>query len=88
MARKIIRLEVPVEDKNFNFNLSGEVLFVDSTKMEVVEMWVESFSDRTTRQRKFRVFGTGQIIPDDAIYVGTTTRAPEGQVWHLFEVLS
>jgi len=47
-------------------------------------MWVELTPQFGVMQRQFRVYGTGQQIPDDAEYLATWQQPPF--VWHLYEV--
>lgn len=49
------------------------------------ELIRETFHDVPTKplRRRFRVFGTGQLI-DEGLYVGTTYAAGGSLVWHLF----
>jgi hypothetical protein len=55
--------------------------------IHVVEFWAEHNPDEhDERPRTFQVFGTGQPLPDDAHWVGTCDRTPDGLVWHLYEI--
>lgn len=101
MARMMHRYEVPVDDRAHTFSLMRSST---PTRVEIcpgnpsiVEFWIEHDGDQPLAERHFRVFGTGQRLPDDAWLVGTTGRyvspaaAPFGfltgsLVWHLFEV--
>lgn len=51
-------------------------------------VWVEVpgdvISTTACARRRFRVFGTGHMIPEGAVYIGTCM---DGEfVWHLYEV--
>ena len=88
MSTRIFRYEVPVDDEWHEINLQFDPLSVDCRALDVVEFWAfdEPFGPPKT-QRRFRVFGTGQVLPEDepCSYVGTAI-APGGQlVWHLME---
>jgi hypothetical protein len=86
VANAIFRYEVPVDDEWHALQLSGPVLHVDvRLRPNVVEVWALS----TNRQgpeltQHFRVFGTGQPLPDGVRHVGTAL-VPGGLVWHLME---
>lgn len=85
MPLTIYRYEVPVDDQWHELRLSGDLLHIAARKADTVELW--AFSDGSPgATRAFRVFGTGQPLPDDATigYQGTTL-APSGLVWHLFD---
>lgn len=47
-------------------------------------LWVEVRHQAESAEHRFRWFGTGHPIPDDALYVGTLQEGPF--VWHLYEV--
>lgn len=80
----VYRYEVPVDDQWHAMQLSGPVVHVDCRNPRVVELWALSTSEPST-MRGFRVFGTGQPLPDKVKHVGTAV-APGGQlVWHLME---
>lgn len=81
----IYRYEVPVDDQWHELQLSGAVLHVDCRDPRVVELWALS-SGGPTVTHNFRVYGTGQPLPDRlTCHVGTAI-TPGGQlVWHLME---
>jgi len=84
VADAIWRHEVPVDDRWHPLQLSGEILHVDCRNVHVVEVWARH-TDRPQTTRSFRVYGTGQPLPDNLEHVGTAL-APGGQlVWHLME---
>jgi hypothetical protein len=80
-VRQVNRYEVPVDDQPHGHELSGSLLGVAAQSADVVEFWAEA-GDGIGVTRQFRVFDTGQPIPDDARWVGTTS----GTVLHLYEV--
>ena len=83
MTGQIFRYEVPVDDRWHEIAGCGTPLHVDCRDPWTVEFWAWQREDLPAR--RFRVFGTGQLIPDGTHYRGTTI-APGGQlVWHLIE---
>jgi hypothetical protein len=82
-VRAIHRHEVPVDDQWHTLALTGDVLHVATRNSHIVEIWT-SHGDKTA-ERSFRVFATGQPLPDELNYIGTAI-APGGHlVWHLME---
>lgn len=97
MTRRILRYEVPIDDRRHTVELkagAAVVLVAASARhIDRVEFWAEGELDDRTAQpigpleaRTFEVFGTGHSLPDDAVWRGTTGRTPEGLVWHLMEL--
>lgn len=88
--RSVYRYEVPIDGQRHSFELIGDPLAVamvpTATRQAVVEFWSEFEDERSVKTRWFQVFGTGQAIPDDAVWRGTTARL-NGLVWHLYEVM-
>lgn len=87
------RYQVPVDDEWHTIHLHAEPVAVANNpdSADVVDFYAESLAgpDRdyvTGRYRQFRVFGTGQPLPDDARHVGTAPRHEIGVVWHLYEL--
>lgn len=84
MADAIWRYEIPVDDRWHPLQLSGEILHVGCRNPHAVEVWARH-TDGASDIRSFRVYGTGQSMPDNLEHVGTAL-APGGQlVWHLME---
>lgn len=79
---KIYRYEVPVDDKWYVHELSGGIKHVACRRHGVVEFWALHSGGPTIR-RAFRVFGTGQPLPDLVEHRGTALDG--GFVWHLME---
>lgn len=85
-APTIHRYEVPVDDQWHALELSGAILHVASRRPEVVEVW--ALVAGPEMRREFRVFGTGQPLPEDIdvhMYRGTALAADGRLVWHLWE---
>jgi hypothetical protein len=85
MPLAIHRYEIPVDDQWHTISLSGDVLHIAARRSDTVELW--AFSDGSAGATcAFRVFGTGQPLPDDsALHYRGTALAPHGLVWHLFD---
>lgn len=85
VTRSIFRYEVPVDDLWHAHDLSGAVLHVDCRDEQVVEFWALHSGGPTVR-RWFRVYGTGQQLPEGRLQHRGTVIAPGGRlVWHLVE---
>jgi hypothetical protein len=85
VSGNILRYEIPVDDQWHPLQLSGDIVHVDSRNPRVVELW--AISGGPTATRGFRVFGTGQPLPDNVKHIGTAI-PPGGQlVWHLLEMV-
>ena len=81
----IFRYEVPVDDAWHTLTLSGPVLHVAARTPETVEVWALS-TDGPTTERRMRVFGTGQPLPDQPLdHIGTAFAAEGRLVWHVME---
>lgn len=77
--------EVRVNNADHEFELTGPILSVGCRHTDAVEFWALHRGGATTHVRTFRVFGTGQSVPEDWMHVGTV-RNPDGVfAWHLFE---
>lgn len=93
MADRMFRYRVSVNDEPHQFELSSDPLHVEAGRWGVhpqgphfVDFWTINVDGAPQRSRSFQVFGTGQPLPEDAKYIGTTARTDEGAVWHLFEL--
>lgn len=94
MAKRVLRFPVPVSNDPQQVHIpdDAEILHVDTKTFGFVDVWVETNGATETVVRTFQVFSTGDNIPEDAMYVGTTLNRVEtfGQlmataVWHLYE---
>ncbi len=81
---RVLRYEVPVDDRVHGHRLTGKVLHVASREPQLVEFW--ALADiRAPVVRFFRVYATGQPIPTAVDYVGTCfDGSGRALVWHLF----
>lgn len=85
-AQRILRYEVPVDDRDHWVDLPGPIMHVATRRADVVEIWASTIGTPTIR--RFRVFGTGQEIPLSASYVATAIVPGGAFVWHLVELPS
>ena len=85
MTTRIYRYEVPVDDRWHIFKC-GPPLHVACRNPDVVEFWARPRNEDTDEfvdPQHFRVYGTGQEIPDEVRYVGTAIEPGGSLVWHL-----
>lgn len=87
MSRAVYKYEIPVDDqwRDIPTPLPARIVHVacTTTGYGVVYVWAEvTPGSADTATRKMRVFGTGQPIPDGAVYVGTAPAGPF--VWHVY----
>lgn len=85
--KSVYRYQVPVDDQWHEHNLIGAILHVHCRTVDVVEFWALSTAG-VPMTRSFRVFGTGQGIPDATEWRGTALSPGEQLVWHLFEAIA
>ena len=94
MNRRMLRHWVLVNDRPQDLHVGDPVhvaaaqLGVGPNAQHIVEFWAEgTLDDLDLPERTFQVFGTGQPLPHNAVWIGTTDRTSEGLVWHLYELL-
>ena len=86
MSRTVRRYCVSLDGLT-DVRLTGDPLAVAARDdSAVVEFWAEHDTGAPETVRTFIIVGTGQPIPDSAVYVGTAPRTRYGLVWHLFEL--
>lgn len=79
---RILRFEVPVDDRWHEVPAASPPLHVACRKLDVVEFWAFGVTE-DIRSQKYRVFGTGHPLDDAVNYVGTALAPGGGLVWHL-----
>ena len=85
--RQVFRYTVPVDDRPHVIHLTSDPLHVaNGVTLDEVEFWAEHDMDAPEYPAAFQVAGTGQPLPDGALYVGTAPRTREGLVWHLYRL--
>ena len=86
MTRVMYRYQVGL-DGPVTIGLTSDPVAVGALAYSAgVEFWAEHDDAKPEIRRAFVIVGTGHRIPDQAVYVGTAPRTPEGLVWHLYEV--
>lgn len=88
--RSVYRYEIPVDDQWWFIELSGPIIHVATREARCVEIW--ALTGDEPKARSFRVFGTGQPLPDDnkpdcLAHVGSAVVPGGALVWHLFEAV-
>ena len=86
------RLEIGTEVQEIRLPEEGNVLRVDYIQQErLIYMWVEvdadTVIDTPKEVRRFKVFTTGNGIPDNAVYIGTTLDALKPEAFHVYELV-
>lgn len=82
---RIFRHGVPVDEQWHTLFPVTDPLSVGCRDRSVVEFWSWEPHGDSASWRFFRVYGTGQEIPENVKHWGTAV-APDGfLVWHLFE---
>ena len=83
----VISKEAHVIDLPENANIIHVEYLVSK---RAIYMWVEVPADMMApkQPREFRVFLTGDGIPSDASYLGTTIDQHLSEVYHVYEMLS
>lgn len=86
--RRMYRYTVPVDNEAHEVEMSSttDPVAVAASDGLRVEFWAECLRRAPQARRSFRVFGTGDPLPDDARWAGTCARTSDGLVWHLYEV--
>jgi hypothetical protein len=81
----VFRYEVPIDDVWHDIELTGPVVKVAcrESNRRVVQFWALDGAGSPYTGR-FRVFGTGDEVPDNVVYKGTGIAEP--YAWHLFEL--
>lgn len=49
-------------------------------------MWLEQYPEYDKRKATFRIFATGEPIPDRAFWVGSCITHNGAGVWHLYQI--
>jgi hypothetical protein len=87
MTRRILRYEIPVDGRWHQVTRPrGPIVHVAARTPHTVEMWALAGADDPplTLTCSYRVFGTGEDLPDEAArHIGTALAAEGRLVWHL-----
>lgn len=85
-VRQMFRYTVPVDDRSWAFDLTGDpVAVANGYMLDEVDFWAEHTEGAPKKARRFQVFGTGHSLPPGARHVGTCLRSA-GLIWHLYEL--
>lgn len=89
--RTIHKFEVPISKEVQNIDLpeSANIIHVEYLMpRRTIYMWAEVPADMTVSKvsRQFRVFATGDGIPDNASYLGTTIDQYLPEAYHVYEL--
>lgn len=85
------RLDLISEVQELRLPADAVVRSVDYTLQDrAVMVWVEvdadTVIDEKTGARRFKVFHTGDGIPDHAVYVGSTLNHLKPEAYHVYEL--
>jgi hypothetical protein len=66
----------------------GAKILAAQSQRENIVIWAMIDPSAEHERRRFTVYGTGGLLPDDpGVYIGTAQQADGALVWHLFEVV-
>lgn len=93
MSRHVEQNWVLAGGRASHARVAGEILFASAgefdlkdRKKTVVQFWFEvDLEGPQPPRRTFQAFGTGQEIPDGAVWC-KSVKAPDGLAWHLYEL--
>ncbi|MFE0472729.1 hypothetical protein ACFW2V_14040 [Streptomyces sp. NPDC058947] len=91
--RRMLHHQIHLNGYPQKMRVEGMIYHVESKRLgvhpdgpQVIEVWSEgSLFGPIPPERTFQAFGTGEALPDDAVYQ-KSVRAPDGTMWHLFEL--
>ena len=73
----------PASTQPLDLPAGAEVLHVGEQYMGI-QLWAKVDPNAEPETRFFRIYGTGQTLPDDAVHLGTVQMNPF--IWHVFEL--
>jgi hypothetical protein len=82
----IHKYQIPVDGNLHSIDITGPVIHVEAASDTLVNMWAISGLVSIPEKVHYCVVSTGNELPKNAVHVGTTSRTPNGFVWHLIEV--
>lgn len=88
MSFKIVPHQVPKTGLPRAIRLTGPILYVSNSShdLSTLDLYAVSRDDAPVQERAFKVYLTGEEIPDTANHVATIVTEYNGIVYHLFEV--
>jgi len=89
MSRRILKWDVPVDDREHEIG-GGPVVHVASQygKIDEVQVWTHEAAAGTPQfvTRGVRIYGTGQVLPEQSNPIGSAVVADGALVWHVVEL--
>lgn len=90
--RTIHKFEVAINKEVQTIDMPDELRFLHAEYLlhkRSISLWVEVPADMTVRKQphRFRVFSTGDGIPDSAVHIGTCVDQYLPESYHLYELL-
>lgn len=82
--QRVLKWDIPVDDTP---HIAGAypVFVVCQDTYETVQLWTLDNGDGHV-DTPYQVFGTGQPVPDGAVYVGTAPAMGGKLIWHVFDM--
>lgn len=85
----VLRWTVPIDGAWHELVYAGHIVHVATRIDDVIELWTLANPGRPMAAHRFRVFGTGHLIPAaDYLHWGTAFTHGGLLVWHLIEDVS
>lgn len=84
--RKIRRHRILSDDRAHVIGLTSDPLGVAADSEVALVFWSEYSTERPESQRVFRVFATGEDVPEYAKYIGTVYKEGDLFARHLYEL--
>lgn len=84
MAQRVLKWDIPVDDEPHMAGAYPVHVMCQDT-YETVQIWTLDAGDGH-RDTPYQVFGTGQPVPDGAVYVGTAPALKGQLIWHIFDM--
>lgn len=86
--KRVLKWNVPVDDHDHPIG-GGPVVHVgcQTGVVDVVQVWTEEPVPGVRGQRRVRVYGTGQPIPEGDVHIGSViapVTPPKTLVWHVY----
>ena len=88
MSFKIVLHQVPKTGNSKTIKLSGAILHVSNSPLDLstLDLFAMHHANAEPQERAFKVYLTGEEIPDTANHVSTIVTEYNGIVYHLFDV--
>lgn len=88
MSFKIVLHQVPKTGNPKTIQLTGAILSISNSShdLNTLDLYAMHHDDAAEQERAFKVYLTGDTVPDTANYVGVVVTGYDGIVYHLFDV--